>query len=223
MAGPTTKLTNPPRLRAAKLGSLNAGDVAEFLDGDVDLDDVELAGIRAEHLRWSLRRRLSSARVVDLAATDWRAPGAALVDTQLERVDLVSWSAVEGQWRNVEVRQSRIGSLELYDSVWDGVHFVGCKLGFLNLRGATLRDVAFTDCTIDELDLMRTSATRMAFDGSRIARLEPAGSKLTDVDLRGAQLSDLASVEGLRGATVTVDQLLDLAPLLAARLGIRVD
>ena len=42
------------------------------------------------------------------------------------------------------------------------------------------------------------------------------------MDLTGARVAAVRGVEGLRGALVAPDQLLDLAPLLAAHLGIRV-
>lgn len=213
----------PPRLPSIRLSALEAVGEAEVLDGDADLDGVELTGVRSEGLVWEGRRRLSSARMCDLTVTDWNAWGMSLVECSLEQLDVVSMAAADSRWRAVEVRQSRIGSAELYDAVWDGVHFVGCKLGFLNLRGARLTDVAFTDCVIDGLDLMRATASRVAFQGSRIARLDSSGARLVEVDLRGARLGELGSVEGLRGASITLEQLLDLAPVMAARLGIRVD
>jgi uncharacterized protein YjbI with pentapeptide repeats len=93
----------------------------------------------------------------------------------------------------------------------------------VNLRGARLTDVSFGDCVIDELDLGGATLQRAAFPGTRIGRLLAPEARLTDVDLRGARVDDIEGVEGLRGATVSLDQLLDLAPTLAARLGILVD
>lgn len=213
----------PPRLRPVRLASLRPVDDADVRSGDRDLDGVELAGITAEELLWSGRRQLSSSRVSELVATTWRARGAALVECSLEGLDVVSLAAAESHWRNLEVQQSRIGSAELYDSSWDSVHFMRCKIGFINLRGAQLRDVRFTDCVIDELDLGRATVSRVAFPGSRIGRIELSGATLSDVDLREAQLSDISSIEGLRGATITSRQLLDLAPILAGRAGILVE
>jgi hypothetical protein len=42
------------------------------------------------------------------------------------------------------------------------------------------------------------------------------------VDLSGAKLRSLVGVESLRGAIVSHEQLVDLAPLLAAELGLEV-
>ena len=50
-----------------------------------------------------------------------------------------------------------------------------------------------------------------------------SGARLTDVDLSGARLSTIVGIESLRGATISAAQMLDLAPLLAAHLGLRVD
>jgi uncharacterized protein YjbI with pentapeptide repeats len=141
----------------------------------------------------------------------------------LERVDVPVVRGVRGRWRDVEVRDARLGSAELYESTWDRVHLVGCKLGFVNLRGAELRDVLFTDCTVDELDLVQARATRVAFAGTRVRRLDVQASTLEHVDLRGADLDEVAGVRSLAGATVTPEQLARLAPLLAEGLGIAVE
>jgi uncharacterized protein YjbI with pentapeptide repeats len=49
-----------------------------------------------------------------------------------------------------------------------------------------------------------------------------AGATLSKVDLSGARLRSLIGVESLRGAIVSQAQLHDLAPLLAAELGLEV-
>nr|WP_300144883.1 pentapeptide repeat-containing protein [Propionicimonas sp.] len=227
MAESTTRAerTGPaqPRLTAVRLGALVPADPADVADGDADLDDTEVRDLRTDTLVWSGRRRLGSSRVAQLAAAEWIAPGASIVGSVLEEVSVVALGGRESSWRNVEISQSRIGSAELYDSMWRNVRFSHCKLGYLNLRGAKLTDVVFADCVIDELDLGRATVNRVALPGTRIGRLEPAGATLTDVDLRGATLADIGDLAGLRGATVTIDQLLDLAPMLAARIGIRVE
>ena len=80
--------------------------------------------------------------------------------------------------------------------------FEGCEIDSLDLRGADLEAVTFIDSGVDELNV--------------------AGSTLAGVDLSGARLSTLVGVESLRGAIIGHSQLVDLAPLLAAQLGLEV-
>lgn len=57
-----------------------------------------------------------------------------------------------------------------------------------------------------------------------VAITSSTGVTLKDVGLRGAASLEIArGVERLAGAVVSVSQLLDLAPVLAVRLGIRVE
>ena len=216
--------TAAPRLAPLDLGELNPLDVSAFTDPDGDdLEQCELRDARVGDLSWSVRRRLDASVLTGLSGATWRARGLTLTDTRLERVDLLSVAAPAAGWRDVEVHASRIGSLELYDANLRRVSFVGCKLGYVNLRGADLADIAFTDCVVEDLDLMRARASRVALTRCRVGRLEVTEAKLADVDLRGAQLADISGIEGLRGVTIGVEQLLDLAPVLAGRLGIRVE
>lgn len=210
-----------PRLRPPALGPLVAVPDSLAVDGEDDLDEVAIRDLTADELTWTGRRRFGSSLLSGVTARAWTAPGASLAGSVLERLELVALSAPESGWWNVEVKQCRIGSAELYDSNWRGVRFSRCKLGYVNLRGARLTDVEFSDCVITDLDLGHATASRLAFPGTRIDRLDGTGSRLADVDLRGARLADVGNIEGLRGASISLEQLLDLAPALAERLGIR--
>ena len=80
--------------------------------------------------------------------------------------------------------------------------FEECEIGSLDAGSANLRSVAFVDCALQELNVVEAT--------------------LSKVDLSGASLKTLVGVESLRGAIISHGQLLDLAPLLAAQLGVEV-
>ncbi|MBD5784766.1 pentapeptide repeat-containing protein [Cellulosimicrobium terreum] len=217
---PKKPTTAPPVLDPVVLADLTPGDRYD-LEDEADLEGFAFSDLELDEL--SLRdASLFGSRLEGVRAGEAELRGATLTEVVLERVDVPVVRGVRNRWRGVEVRGARIGSAELYESTWDGVHLVGCKLGFVNLRGAVLRDVAFTDCTIDELDLVQANATRVSFTDTRVRRLDVQASTLAHVDLRGADLHDLAGVGSLRGVTISPPQLAQLADLLARDLGITV-
>lgn len=146
-----------------------------------------------------------------------------VVDTVLESLNVPVLRAARSTWRDVVVRGSRIGSAELYESGLRALRFENCKLGFVNLRGASLHDVLFVDCTIDELDLGQSTAARVAFDGCSVRALDLQQATLTDFDLRGADVQEIAGIRNLAGVTINGLQLGMLAPALAESIGIRVE
>lgn len=213
-------MPQPPRLDPLRLDDLTAGD-PDDLTPRADLEATAYGDLRLPAL--ALRdARLDSVRLDRVAADETDLRGARLSEVELDQVSLPVVRAARGEWRDVRV-SGRLGSVEAYESQWRGVHFVGCKLSYLNLRGAELVDVAFTDCVVDELDLMGATATRVAFAGCRVTHLTVQDATLREVDLRGADLEVVDGLAGLRGATVSDDQLTRLAPLLASYLGINVE
>jgi len=216
--------TVEPKLSRVKVGGVRAVSVEEFaaLDGD-DLEGVELVGEQFAEVHWDGRRRLDSSRLHELRISRWRARASTFSDLRLSQLDVVALSAPESGWRDVAITDSRIGSLELHQTNFRRVAFTGCKLGYLNLRDADLADLVFTDCVIEDLDLLRAKAKRVSLAGCRIRRLELGHSRLEDFDLRGATFDDVSGLEGLRGVTISTDQLFDLAPILAGRLGLKVE
>jgi uncharacterized protein YjbI with pentapeptide repeats len=215
-----TTTTQAPRIDPIAFGALAEGD-PDRLERDADLESVQYAGLSLGSLDLP-GALVSSSRFENVSADETDLKGARLVEVELDRVNLPVVRAARTQWRDVRVN-GRLGSLEAYESQWRGVHFVGCKLSFVNLRGAELLDVAFTDCIIEELDLVSASVRRLRLEGCRVARLNVQHATLVDVDLRGALLESIDGVTGLNGATISPEQLMTVAPLLAAGVGIRVE
>ncbi|MGW5972975.1 pentapeptide repeat-containing protein [Streptomyces sp. NPDC055186] len=153
--------------------------------------------------------RLSRARVLDSVLAEVRGVGTDLTGATL---------------RDVEVTDARLGGTQLHGAVLERVLVRGGKIDFLNLRSARLRDVVFEGCVLVEPDFGGARLERVEFVDCALKGVDLSGATLTDVDLRGAASLEIArGVDRLAGAVISTGQLLDLAPVLAGELGIRVE
>jgi uncharacterized protein YjbI with pentapeptide repeats len=155
--------------------------------------------------------------------TDTLLQGAELVDCRL--VDSFATTLLGGQttWRRVLVQRPRWGSAELVDSGLTSVHLRDGKIDYLNARQSRWTDVLIEDCTIGTLDLGGWVGSRVSLLRCRIGTLDVGSARFEDVDLRTSQLGVINGIDGLQGVTIDESQLMELAPLLARHLGIRVE
>jgi uncharacterized protein YjbI with pentapeptide repeats len=206
----------PPRISDPRLEGLADGDPSD-LDAHASFErlrfaDADLVDIGFEECALE-RIRLHEA---DLTA-------ASLVDVLASRLDAPVLKAPRIRMRDVRLEGSRVGSAELYDASLSSVHIADCRLGFVNLRGSKITDLLITDCAIEELDLRGTSGMRIAFARTTIGTLDLADSSLTHLDLRGADILDLDTPDGLRGAVLDSTQLMALGPVFARHFRVRVE
>lgn len=217
----TARNGHAPRIDNLILPRLEQGDPAEvvaeaYLEAQ-RLTDADLTGRPLQRLV------VDSCEWQDVDAGEADLTDARFADTVLRRLRAPVFRAAGTSWRDVHLEQSRIGSADLREAQWRSVRVTGCKLGYLGFRGARITDVLLEDCVIDELDLGGAEATRVAFSGTTVATLDVNAARLQQVDLRGLRLSAIRGIQSLRGVRVSMDQLVELAPLLAAEHGIEVD
>ena len=209
----------PPQLNTLHLDDLAEGSPGQLRAG------AAVTGVRVTVERHSptdlTDARLDGVRFGRFAVPELHMRGAGLLEVAFDALDVPVMDAAGTDWSDAHL-SGRIGALTAYDSSLRSIHFIGCRLGFVNLRGSELLDVQFTDCAIDELDLADARCRRVRFTDTRIASLELPRAVLADVDLRGAALSSVAGVGQLSGATITHDQAQQLAPLLAAHVGLSI-
>ncbi|SDN46390.1 hypothetical protein SAMN05216355_10498 [Actinomyces ruminicola] len=217
---PDRLLPRPPRARPIRPRGLEPADAVVLRAGGyADLarfSGVDISGVDLRVLE-----------LVECVLEDVRADRAHLEECRCaeSRVDRLTASELHAQrsvWREVSWEASRVGAFECHDAQWRSVLLEDCRIGFLGLGRANLLDVRLRGCTVDTLDLTAATLTRVAFEDCRVGELRVRESRLMDVDLRGLALSQVDDAAGLRGAWVGADQLVELAPALAAHMGLRV-
>ncbi len=171
----------------------------------------------------------AGARFMDCALTGCALDGtrlsrARVLDSVLAGVRGVGTNLAEATLRDVEVTDARLGGTQLHGAVLERVLIRGGKIDFLNLRSARLKDVVFEGCVLVEPDFGGARLERVEFVDCALKGADLTGATLVDVDLRGAVPLEIArGVDRLAGAVISTAQLLDLAPVLAAASGIRVE
>ncbi len=209
-----------PRLTPVRLENLTEQPASDFRRGErydggrysrEKVDGLELSGTDFAECEFE-----------GVSFNDTQLRGSSFRDCILSELYAPVFRAARSTWRDVQLRNPRLGSGELYESGWQSVRIDGGKLDFLNLRGARLTDVLITDCIINELDLGSAAGTRVALKNCSIGSLDLAGAKLKDFDLRGTEFRSISGLGSMAGVVVDEYQLGLLAPLLAAHLGVLV-
>ncbi|MEV6955757.1 pentapeptide repeat-containing protein [Streptomyces sp. NPDC051183] len=214
----TVKAARRPEVRLPVLEVWEGGVLEP--DGDYDgleFADLDLAGQEG-----------IGARFMDCAVRRCALDGAGLakarfMDAVLEGVRGVGTDLAGASLRDVELVEARLGGVQLHGAALERVLVRGGKIDYLNLREARLKDVVFEGCVLVEPDFGGAVLERVEFRGCVLRDADFSGARMSEVDLRGAaELGIARGVEALSGAVISPGQLFDLAPALAAQLGLRV-
>jgi uncharacterized protein YjbI with pentapeptide repeats len=215
---PGTAKVTAPRLAPVRLLDLRDDPSPDFRRGDrydgvrysrADADGLELSGTDFAECEFD-----------GVSFNETQLRGATFRDCILSELYAPVFTAARSSLRDVEIRNPRWGSAELYESGWQSVRIDGGKLDYLNLRGSRLADVRISDCIINELDLGSATANRVALKNCTIGTLDVTGAKLKDFDLRGTDFRAISGLGSLAGLVIDEYQLGLLAPLLAGHLGV---
>lgn len=208
-----------PEVRLPALEPFGGGELEP--DGDYDgleFRDADFAGQDG-----------GGARFMDCALTgcaldETRLHHARILDSVLTGARGVGTDLAECTLRDVEVVDARLGGAQLHGAVLERVVIRGGKIDYLNLRAARLKDVVFENIVLVEPDFGGAVLERVEFVDCVLKEADLTGAVLKDVDLRGAaELGIARGAERLAGAVVSMAQLMDLAPVLAVEMGIRVE
>jgi uncharacterized protein YjbI with pentapeptide repeats len=224
----TTRSTRATRsgTTAPRLDRVSPQNLAQGLAGDLgsnaSVDRLDFAAFDTDILRLDYAS-VSESVFAGVLADEAELRSVRIVDSVLAGLNVPVLRAARSTWKDVWLRDSRIGSAEIYESGLRAIHIENCKLGYVNLRASRLFDVQFTNCTFDELDLGGAQAERISFDGCSIRSLDLQNAGVKDFDLRGADVQEVAGIRNLAGVTINSMQLAMLAPAIASSLGLVVE
>lgn len=148
--------------------------------------------------------------------------GATLIDVDMPDVRIASLRMRDAGIRRVRISGGRIGTLDLSSARIDEVELRDVRIDYLNLGASKAADVEITACSIRTIDMPQAELTRVRFVDTRSDEVDSRGMRATHVDLRGLDASAFLDTNSLRGTTLTSFQVQQLAPVLAAGIGIQV-
>ena len=170
---------------------------------------------RGGRIRFSLLR--------DLALGSTKLTGVTITDVVAERVDLTASDLNKARVSSVRFSDCRCLATNWAEAILADVTFERCTLEMSNFRFARLERVVFEGCDLKSADFANSMAAEVVFKSCTMEGADFREARLTTVDLRRSQVKGIKGMAGLRGATITVGQLLDLAPALAQEMGIDVE
>lgn len=203
----------------------------------VELDDVDRLG--PEHFG-------DDELVTELRCGELAIAGIANEFVELASVEVGHGSLATSRWRrsnwvDVQLRATDGANATFTESGWHRTAWTDCRLTGLSLAGCTLQDVTFTDCLLDMANLRFTNFKRVGFTRCRLIGADFSNAMLNEVTfddctldeatfaharsevvlVDGGSIAGIKGLDGLRGASIRHDQVVDLAREMAAALGLQ--
>ena len=148
--------------------------------------------------------------------------GATILDVDVSGIRAASVKLRNAGIRRLRISGGRIGTLDLSTTRIDELELRDLRIDYLSLGGAKANDISVVGSTIKALDMPQAELTRVAFENCRSDEVDTQGMRAAHVDLRGLDADAFMDTNSLRGTTLTTFQMQQLAPTIAAGLGIQI-
>ena len=214
---PAERDPEPPRLSTGLAPQVLRAPIG---DGDA-FSETELAGASCAG------RRIDGLECVDVVFRDPDMSGAELRDctfrdAALTNPNLATTTLRGGSLTRVLVEGGRLTGLQVAEVDVRDVVWRGCGADMSAFRHARLAHVTFQDCSLREADFAGMRGEFVRFTDCDLRGASFRHAELSGAELRRCRLDDIEGVDGLRGASLEIDQVIDLAPALARAMGIGV-
>ena len=145
-----------------------------------------------------------------------------LVDVVATDTDWAGERALRLSAHRAELRRCRLTGAELGEATLRDVTLDECRVDLVGLRHATLERVVFRDCRMDECDFHGATLTDVLFERCELREATFSAVRLERVELRACDLTGIRGADGLRGARMPWNDVLENAPLFAWLAGIEI-
>ena len=204
-----------PRL-PAELAPALAAPTDETALEDTEVGPLELAG-RTFELVDTTGSRFAGTR---LAGSRWRR--CTFHDCVLTGCDLANAVLEQSGLRRVQLTGARLTGFVVGTAPqWD-LTVSDCQAELSVWRHARLERAAFRGCRLSRSDWGAAVLTDVTFEGCDLSGADFSQCRMRSVGFRGCRYDGIRGLDGFHGASVHVDDLLDLGVAMAGALGIRV-
>jgi uncharacterized protein YjbI with pentapeptide repeats len=186
------------------------------LDSEVDIQDVSMNGCE---LVTAYAVHIDGVRIDHCSFAGTQLTKLELTDTIGRQLESAAIRPHKASFIRVEITDSRYTGSDFPDAHFEDCVFKGTKFDEVGFRFATFKRVSFINCILRNADFSGASFTQVTFSDCDVRSTNFSSANCKGVDMTGQNLFDAKGLLGLKGATISSLQLVQMAPLLADELG----
>jgi len=193
-------------------------------DGDVsDLLEIDNSLVVLTDLTGVSRLQIDSSKLEGVVLTGLVLDKFELTDSQCLKLEAAALRTHKANLLRVALTDSRLTGAEFADASIEDCVFKNVKFDEAGFRFASFKRVRFEDCMLRQADFSNAKFEQVTFTGCDLDGTVFVSATCKDVDITTENLTTAKGILGLKGATISEVQLMQIAPLLAAELGFRVE
>jgi uncharacterized protein YjbI with pentapeptide repeats len=180
------------------------------------VEGAELADLDAEAVAFEDIRMNS----IDLSAAALLRGG--FMDAEIERSNLSNLTLPGGSMIRTRVTHSRMTGFQMVDALLRDVTFQDCRIDLSSFRASKLHRVAFRNCLLQNADFSQAELKSVVFEHCDLGGSEFSNARCDRTEFHACELLTVKGVPGLKGSLMPWHDMVPLAGVLAAALGIAV-
>ncbi len=209
-ASPPREPQLPPRLEGGTIAALgHDARITELELVGTSLIDQHASGVTFETVKLA-RIDLSGSRLEHLR----------IIDGTLHDCNLANLQGRSASAKRVTIESSRLTGIDLAEGALIDVTVRGCRIDLASFGFSRLERVTFEDCLLTQTDFLEAQLDSVRFHSCDLTHADFRGARLKRCEFRRNDLTDLQGIESLRGAALEWPDILDMAGVWAAALGI---
>lgn len=141
-------------------------------------------------------------------------------DSTIKKGSLNNVRANDGMLVRCQVTNVQATGLSLLEANFKDLAFSSCRFVLANFRSCKFTRCVFIDCDLSEADFGRANLKNVSFQNCQLTGTEFSNATCERVEFKETSLATIKGVSGLKNATITDLNLVELSSLLAAEFGL---
>lgn len=145
-----------------------------------------------------------------------------MTDSECVRLEGAALRAYKANMLRVRLSESRLTGAEFAEARFEDCTFKNVKFDEAGFRFASFTRVRFENCMLRQADFSNAKFLHVTLTGCDLENASFVSVSCRHVDITTEDLMLVKGLLGLKGATISEMQLMQVAPLLAAELGFHI-
>lgn len=197
-------------------------DLDEWEGKADDLVEIDRSVVRNANFTEATKLNVDASRLEGVSMTGAVLERLELIDSACVRLEGAALQTHKANMLRVHMTDCRLTGAEFAEAEFEDCIFKNVKFDEAGFRFTSFKRVRFENCILRQADFSGAKFSHVTLTGCELEGANFASASCKDLDITSEDLTLTKGLLGLKGATISETQLMQIAPLLATELGFQV-